>query len=81
MSFYWLCPNLQNHANILLLLFRATIAQAQMVGSEQTQSKTLYTGTFTVGGDKDTYYPVVFPCGVPYGDSAGGQKQSNIPVI
>ncbi|UBM57591.1 hypothetical protein LAG90_12270 [Marinilongibacter aquaticus] len=64
---------MRNKLIIPLLLFTATIAQAQMVGSEQTQSKTLYTGTFTVGGDKDTYYPLIFPCRVPYGDSTEGQ--------
>lgn len=37
--------------------------KAQMQGGEATVQKNLFTGTFVVNGDKNTYYPVVFKNG------------------
>lgn len=47
-------------STLIILLVFGTTAIAQMQGTEQVVSKQLYTGTFTVGGDMNTYYPVVF---------------------
>jgi hypothetical protein len=38
-------------------------ATAQQTGTEQIVPKNMYKGDFTVAGDKDTYYPVVFKYG------------------
>jgi hypothetical protein len=38
-------------------------AAGQLVGTEQVVNKQVYQGVFTVNGDKDTYYPVVFKNG------------------
>lgn len=48
---------------LLGFILISTMATAQLVGTEQVVAKQLYTGDFTVGGDKDTYYPVIFKNG------------------
>ncbi|WP_341225138.1 hypothetical protein [uncultured Arcticibacterium sp.] len=44
---------------LTLFMFTGLVATAQLVGTEQVVIKQLYTGDFTVNGDKDTYYLVI----------------------
>jgi hypothetical protein len=46
-----------------LVLIKITPCIGQQTGTEQIVSKNIYKGDFTVAGDKDTYYPVVFKYG------------------
>ena len=46
-----------------LVLVKLTPCFAQQIGTEQLVAKNIYKGDFTVAGDKDTYYPVVFKYG------------------
>ncbi|PXY02517.1 hypothetical protein DF185_00030 [Marinifilum breve] len=56
-----------------LCLYLLKSSLAQQVGVEQLVAKQTYRGIFKVGGDKDTYYPVVF--------KYGGQNEINNLVI
>jgi hypothetical protein len=44
-------------------VFYLSPAIGQLVGTEQVVNKQVYQGVFTVNGDKNTYYPVVFKNG------------------
>jgi len=42
-----------------LLIIVGSNVEAQMLGEEYLEQVQVYTGTFQINGDKDTYYPVV----------------------
>ena len=51
------------HIILCFVLMGSTSLYAQQTGTEQIVSKNIYKGDFTVAGDKDTYYPVIFKAG------------------